>query len=274
MNNEITVKKDINSLLSSENTKKRFQEILGKKANGFISNILSISKSEKFKNVEGVSIINAAVLVAALDLSINQNLGHAYIIPYKNEAQFQLGYRGFVQLAIRSGQYKNINAEVIYEGELIAYDRVKGYVQYDCTKKTSNKVIGYVAYIELVNGFEKYLYMTKEEAEIHGRKYSKAYNYLWSSDFDAMAKKTVLKLLLSRWGILSIKMQKALIGDQATNIKFSNDDKDSDFTVEYGDNPSNDNVIDSTTKEKSKTQEEFESINQNTGEITNAVNKK
>jgi recombination protein RecT len=170
-----------------------------------------------------MSIYNAAAMAATLDLPLNNNLGFAYIVPYHNNntnqtlAQFQLGYKGFIQLAQRSGQIKTISVSEIYEGQLIEENPLKGFV-FDFTKKTSDVVIGYAAFFQQLNGFEKTLYMTKGEAEKHGKRYSQTFKKgfgLWSTDFDAMAKKTVLKLLLAGYAPLSIEMQKAIITDQS-----------------------------------------------------------
>lgn len=205
------------NLLSGDKVKSRFNEILGAKAPAFISSVLSVANNNTLlKKAKPQTVLNAAVVAATLDLPINQNLGFAYIVPYKDEAQFQLGYKGLVQLAMRSGQYKTINVTEVYEGEITKVNRFTG--DYEFGEKTSDKVVGYMGYFKLVNGFEKYLYMTTEEAEKHGKKYSQTFKRgggLWSTDFDAMAKKTCLKMLLSKFGILSIEMQRAQAFDQA-----------------------------------------------------------
>lgn len=205
------------NLLSGDKVKNRFNEILGAKAPGFISSVLSVANNNTLlKKAKPQSVLNSAVIAATLDLPINQNLGFAYIVPYKDEAQFQLGYKGLIQLAMRSGQYKTINVNEVYEGEITKVNRFTG--EYEFGEKTSDKVVGYMAYFKLVNGFEKYLYMTTEDAEKHGKRYSQTFKRgggLWSTDFDAMAKKTCLKMLLSKFGILSIEMQRAQTFDQA-----------------------------------------------------------
>lgn len=205
------------NLLSGDKVKNCFNEILGAKAPGFISSVLSVANNNTLlKKAKPQSVLNSAVIAATLDLPINQNLGFAYIVPYKDEAQFQLGYKGLIQLAMRSGQYKTINVNEVYEGEITKVNRFTG--EYEFGEKTSDKVVGYMAYFKLVNGFEKYLYMTTEDAEKHGKRYSQTFKRgggLWSTDFDAMAKKTCLKMLLSKFGILSIEMQRAQTFDQA-----------------------------------------------------------
>lgn len=223
-------------MLSNESVKLRFKEILGQKAPGFISSILSVTNSNTLlQKAEPQSIMNAAVIAATLDLPINGSLGFAYIVPYKDQAQFQIGYKGLVQLAMRSGQYKTINVAEVYEGEIKSENRFTG--EYEFGDKTSDKVVGYMAYFRLTNGFEKYMYMTREEAERHGKKYSQTFKRgigLWATDFDAMAKKTVLKMLLSKFGILSIEMQRGIQFDQS--VVHGDINNIEEATAEYVDN--------------------------------------
>lgn len=220
----------VKELLQKNNIKARFNEILGKKSAGFISSVINVSNLPQLKDCESQSVLNSAVVAATLDLPIDPNLGFAYIVPYndKNQgkiAQFQMGYKGFIQLAMRTGQYKTINAGAIYEGEISRVNRLTGEVELtDNGNINYENIVGYFGYFKLLNGFEKMLYMTKEEIEAHAKKYSQSYksnkewvvkNSLWSTDFDTMAQKTVLKRLLSKYGILSIEMQKALSTDQS-----------------------------------------------------------
>jgi len=205
-------------LLQSEVVQTKFKEILGTKSKGFITSVLSvISGNTSLRNADANSVYMAAMMAAALDLPINQSLGFAYIIPYGDKAQFQLGSKGFIQLALRSGQFKTISSSVVYEGQLKANDPLKGY-EFDWSNKISDTVIGYVAYFSLINGFEKSLFMNIDEIKNHGMKFSKTYNSksgVWQTDFNAMAEKTVLKRLLSKFAPLSIEMQKAIVADQA-----------------------------------------------------------
>ena len=210
----------IQSLVSQENVKARFEELLGKKAPGFISSLLAVVNNNKLlAKANPNTIIAAGAMAASLDLPINQNLGFAYIIPYKDEAQFQMGYKGYIQLAMRTGQYQTINAAEVYEGEIIKQNRFTG--EYEFGEKTSDKIVGYIAYFKLVNGFEKYLYMSSEEMQAHARKFSKNYKGgtdKWGlTDFHSMAIKTVLKRLISKYGILSIEMQGQQMVDAITN---------------------------------------------------------
>lgn len=213
------VKQTLNTMLGSELVKKRFFEILGKKSAGFISSILSVVKNnDMLTKADPASVLNSAVIAATLDLTINPNLGYAYIVPYKGAAAFQMGYKGYVQLAMRTGQYKTINAVEVHEGDIVSENPFTGEYEFDKVLHRDAPVIGYMAYFKLLNGFEKYMYMSSEELKQHGMKYSQTYKRgggLWATEFDAMAKKTVLKLLLSKYGILSIEMQTAVQIDQA-----------------------------------------------------------
>lgn len=210
----------IQSLVSQDSVKARFEELLGKKAPGFISSLLAVVNNNKLlAKANPNTIVAAGAMAASLDLPINQNLGFAYIIPYKDEAQFQMGYKGYIQLAMRTGQYQTINASEVYEGEIVKQNRFTG--EYEFGEKTSDKIVGYIAYFKLVNGFEKYLYMSIEEMQAHAKKFSKNYKggtEKWGlTDFHSMAIKTVLKRLISKYGILSIEMQGQPMVDAITN---------------------------------------------------------
>jgi len=217
------IQKTIHSLMNEDTVKKRFQELLGQKANGFISSVIgAVKNNSMLQNGEPQSILSAAVVAATLDLPIDPNLGFAAIVPYKDKtgkivAQFQMMYKGFVQLAQRSGQYKTINACEIYDGEIESFNRITGDIFFNTSNKKSDKIIGYAAYFRLVNGFEKTLYMSSEDINKHGKRFSQTFKKgfgLWIDDFDSMALKTVLKRLLSKYGILSIDMQNAVKFDQ------------------------------------------------------------
>jgi len=222
----------------------KFKELLGERASAFATSVLQIVASNKsLANAEPQSVFNAACMAATLNLPVNQNLGFAYILPYKAKddkgnyvdvAQFQMGYKGFIQLAQRSGQFKTISATPIYKGQLISQDPLKGF-EFDFTKKESEEIIGYAAYFSLTNGFEKTIYSTVAQLNSHGLKYSQTFKKgfgLWKDNFDAMAVKTVLKELLSKYAPLSIEMQKAVLTDQSLIKGFSEDNVD----VEYVDN--------------------------------------
>lgn len=215
----------VKQYLASPAVKARIDELLKDRASNFTTSLTAIvGQDAKLAACTPQTLFMAALTAAALDLPINKNLGFAHIVPYDNkragvtEAQFQMGWRGYVQLAQRSGQYKTIAATAVYNGQLVSEDPLLGNT-YDWKAKQSDDVVGYVAMFKLVNGFEKELYMTLDEVTAHAERYSKAYSYdkqkgysssPWSTNFDAMALKTVIKLLISKWGPMSVDMQKAV----------------------------------------------------------------
>ena len=184
-----------------------------------MSSIIAVTNNNKYlAKANPATVIGAAAQAAMLDLPINQSLGFAYIVPYGNEAQFQLGYKGYIQLAQRSGQYVDIGAKTVYEGELEYENRLLDKFKFG--ERTGDKVIGYLAYFRLTNGFEKMLFMELNKMIAHAKKYSKNYKGgtdKWGlTDFNTMAEKTVLKRLLSKYGPLSIEsvqMSQALAND-------------------------------------------------------------
>ncbi len=219
-----------------DDVKKKFQEMLGKRAPQFITSVLQIVQSnDLLAKADPVSIYQSAAVAATLDLPLNNNLGFAYIVPYKSKqkdgsykdvAQFQMGYKGFIQLALRSGQFHNLSSTPIYEGQIKEANPLTGYV-FDFAAKKSDVVIGYAAYFRLINGFEATHYMTVDQLKKHGSKYSQTFKKgfgLWKDDFEAMASKTVLKLLLSKFAPLSIEMQKAVVLDQGVIIDAEKDE--------------------------------------------------
>lgn len=211
--------KTLKGMLEMPAYKNKFNEMLGKKAAGFMSSIIAVANNNKLlAKAEPATVIGAAAQAAMLDLPINQSLGFAYIVPYKGAAQFQLGYKGYIQLAQRSGQYVDIGAKTVYEGELEYENRLLDKFKFG--ERTGDKVIGYLAYFRLTNGFEKMLFMELDEMIAHAKKYSKSYSggtEKWGlADFNTMAEKTVLKRLLSKYGPLSIEsiqMSQALSND-------------------------------------------------------------
>ena len=270
-------KSTLKALVNADVTKKKFQEMLGNKAVGFLTSLINTTNGNaQLQQADPNSILKAGAIAATVDLPIDPNLGFAYIVPYKkkykdelgnwnekNEAQFQMGYKGFVQLAIRTGQYKRINVAELYEGQFESYDPITDELKYNLENRLSDEITHYVAYFQTINGFEKYNIMSKEEVEQHGMKFSKTFKKeksTWQTDFNAMAKKTVLKLLLSKFGILSIEMQTALKTDQAV---IKDIDKDS-VEVEYVDNENNVNdttdEIQVTVNNNNETTEEDEDL--------------
>lgn len=203
----------IKQLMGADSVKHRFEETLGKKAPQFMTSVINLVNGDtNLQKCDQMSVVSSAMVAAALDLPIDQNLGYAWVVPYGNKATFQIGYKGYVQLALRTGQYKNINVIEVYEGELQSFNRLTEEMELDFDSKVSDKVIGYVGFFELINGFQKTIYWTADQIEKHKQKFSKT-GFAWKDNYDAMAKKTVLRNMLNKWGILSIDMQKAVTTD-------------------------------------------------------------
>lgn len=204
----------IKNFLNSQTVQQKFIEMLGKNAASFTTSVLQVVNSnDLLKNADPQTVCSAAMMAATLNLPINNNLGFAYIVPFKNnkanrtEAQFQLGYKGFIQLAQRTGQFKRINACAIYsdDTEQDVYSRLTSLLP----RPPSGQVTGYIAYFQLLNGYEAHLSMSLEELNAHANKYSQSAKKgfgVWKDNFDAMAQKTVIKLLLSKQAPLSIDM--------------------------------------------------------------------
>ena len=219
----------VKAVIKSEAVQKSFNELFKDKAKSITANALSLVSNDAYlAQSEPMSIITSVMTAATLDLPLDKNLGYAYLVPFKDfkngnvqKAQFILGYKGYIQLAQRSGRYKALNVTPVYEGELISWNRLTEEIDFAPEKRVSDVVIGYVGHFELLNGFKKTVYWTKQEVEYHRMKHNKArdkktLNGVWASDYDSMACKTVLRNLLSKWGILSIEMQTAEIRDERT----------------------------------------------------------
>lgn len=225
-------------MLKTSSVSGRFQQILGneKKAAKFVSSLLTLyNENEKFRKCDPSSILVAAGTAAQFDLPIMPQLGYAYVIPYydyksgKNVAQFQIGYKGMIQLAMRSGQFRTLNTTEIYKGQIKRINYITGEIEVG--ERTTNEVVGYIAYMELINGFSKTLYMSKEDVKRHAQNFSESYKNektrersVWTKNFDAMAEKTVMKKLLNAYAPTSIEMQdgalaRALRADQESVIK-------------------------------------------------------
>lgn len=231
----------ISALLSNAKTKDRLEEILGKRSSTFATSILQIVNSNaSLQKCEPQSVLNAALVATTLDLPINNQLGLAYIVPYGNQATIQLGYRAYIQLAQRSGQFKTINVSVVKEGEVKKNDRLTGEISFewnDTDQREKLPIAGFVAYFELLNGYSHTFYMTKKEVDEHALKYSQTFKKyktgLWKDEYEGMGKKTVLKMLLSKYAPLSIEMSRAAIVDQGVVKDF---DGQETIDVDYVDN--------------------------------------
>ncbi|WP_136297392.1 recombinase RecT, partial [Streptococcus pyogenes] len=193
---------------------KAFDDVWKGAGTQFAVSILSVLQgSQSLKSASNESIYAAAMKAAVLNLPIEPSLGRAYLVPYKGQAQFQLGYKGLIELAQRSGQYKNINAGIVYKSQLISYNPLFEELILDFSKP-QDEIVGYFAAFKLLNGFEKVSFWTVEKVTAHGKKFSKSFaSGPWKTDFDAMAQKTILKDILSKYGPLSVEMQKAIEED-------------------------------------------------------------
>ena len=197
----------------------KLKSVVNGRETQFVTSLLSIvNNNSNLAKASNTSVLNAAMKAATLDLPIDPNLGFAYIVPYGSEAQFQLGYKGLIQLAQRSGQIVKLNAGEIYASQFKGYNPLTEDLEVDmqALPKANEAVAGYFAYMRLSNGFEKTLFWTKDRVLAHGKKYSRSFSGKsspWQTDFDAMARKTVLKQLLSTYAPLSIEMQQAIIDD-------------------------------------------------------------
>ena len=263
MANEITkTQPKFSVVIQSDAYKKLINNTLGDpdRAKRFIASISSaVATNPNLRECEAGTILSGALLGESLNLSPSPQLGHYYLVPYKNkegvsEAQFQLGWHGYYQLAIRSGQYKDLDVIEIKEGEYLGRDKQTGKQKFEFIENESERInkptIGYLGYFELLNGYRKQIYMSKEEMEKHADTYSKAfsldayrklkagqipekdmwkYSSYWYKDFDGMAFKTILRRLISKYGVMSIEMQEAYTKDMA--VMRENGDYD------YVDNP-------------------------------------
>lgn len=239
-------------------------------ARQFVTDITTVvSQNPLLGECDAGSIISAGLIAQTLKLPMASTLGFAYIIPYncknkstgayEHKAQFQIGFKGLIQLCQRSGQFESLGVRTVHEGEYCGQDEFGDDVfkfSHDCDSKP---VVGYFAYFKLLNGFKKTLYWTKEQCEAHGRRYSKQYGKLWTTDFDAMAQKTVLKMLLSKYAPMSVELQKAVTFDQSV-VK-------EDGTPDYIDNPANDEPIEKPSVEAPQLALDIPDYDPLTGEV-------
>lgn len=241
----------LDAMFKQDSVQARFQRMLGKKSAGFISSVLTVvSQNKLLQNVDMRTVLSAASIAASLDLPILPSLGRAWIVPYKGVAQFQIGYLGYVELAQRSGLYKSINVNTVYEGEVVKWNKFTEELTYG--EQESDTAIGYCASFELLNGFRKVVYWTKDAVIKHAKRFSKSYNSSsspWQSDFDAMAMKTVLAYTLRHWGPMSIEMQKAMAEDMDAREKPLDLSKDSSVETIETEDASETRVVDTESGE-------------------------
>lgn len=217
-NNAVQTKREspvdrLKNVMATDSIQQQFKNALADNSNIFTASLVDLYASDKYlQSCDPALVVVEALKAATLKLPISKALGFAYIIAYNGKPQFQLGYKGMVQLAMRSGVYKFINAGTVFEGELNSFNKLTGQV--DLTgNKISDKSIGYFSYIETTNGFSKTMYKSKEDMEAHGKKYSKSYNQgssPWKKEFDGMGEKTMLRMLLGKFGQMSIDMAEGM----------------------------------------------------------------
>lgn len=253
MANEVVKQQQtLQQLMNSGAVVKKMNDVLGseKKASSFISSVISVSQNNKLlRNAEPMSILSSAMVAATLDLPVVPTLGMAYLVPYKGVCSFQIGYKGILELAMRSGEFRNIIDEVVYDGQLVKKNKFTGEYVFDedsikLDDKGQAKPIGVMARFDLINGYSKTIYWSLEEIEAHAKRFSQAYrsgyDSPWKSDFWQMAKKTVLKSLLNKYAPKSVAMQTALKFDQSKVNLNANDIGELNvdaFDAEYVDNP-------------------------------------
>ena len=267
-------KMTFSAFMTSNAITNRVQSILGdeKTSKRFVSSIISaVSNNPQLKECDNASILSGALLGEALGLTPSPTLGKIYLVPFKDKergmvAQFILGYKGYLELAMRSGQYKDINVMEIREGEYKGRNKENGKPMFEFIEdddiREETKIIGYMASFTLLNGFTKTIYMTHKQMEEHALKYSNGYRAdkknktsytFWSKDFTSMAFKTLLRQLISRWGIMSIELQQAYEGDMAVINE--------DGTKKYVDND-DENIIIEANEINEETKEEIKNLNE------------
>lgn len=240
----------LKNILNAPSVQEQFKNALNKNSTAFVASVIDLYNNDKnLQECDPKQVVMEALKAAVLKLPINKALGYAYIIPFNNNTRlpdgtwtkvmtptFQMGYKGYIQLAMRTGQYRTINADIVYDGEVRKVSKLTGEINFD-GDKLSEKVIGYFCYFELLNGFSKTLYMTIEDMAIHAKRFSKGIKREttvetlvglanvdvnvdskavgWMGNFHGMSLKTVIRLLLSKYGYLSIEMQEAFANDEA-----------------------------------------------------------
>jgi recombination protein RecT len=261
-------------VLDASSVKQQFANALDKNSAAFIASIIDLYNNDSaLQECDPSKVVAECLKAAVLKLPINQALGFAYVISYENNVPvvredgtkawkkvstptFQIGYKGYIQLAMRTGQYRTINADVVYEGELRKVNKLTGEISFDGEKK-SDKVIGYFAYIELLNGFSKTLYMNVERIATHAKRYSASLKFKkevtveslialanlpvtdtqkvgWLGNFHGMALKTTIRLLISKYGYLSIEMTNAL-ADETDESADDNTDTPNNSVIDISD---------------------------------------
>ena len=236
--------KTLRELFNNPIIKTKIEQLVGKNSATFATSVMQIANSNTMlRTADPTSIFNAACMAATLNLPLQNGLGFAYIVPYQNrkekktEAQFQIGYKGFIQLAQRSGQFERLVSLPVYKKQLVKKDFINGFIfDWEQEPEGDENPIGYYAYFKLINGFSAELYMSHDDVVKHAQRYSQTFKKgfgVWHDNFEAMALKTVIKLLLSKQAPLSVEMQQAVLADQAVVKDVENQE------FNYGDNVQN-----------------------------------
>ena len=258
----------LKSALNAPSVRQKFEEMLGKRSSQFMTSITSVvSNNALLQKADVNSIIMGSAVAASMDLPLNANLGYAALVPFNSKdgcfAQLQIMVKGWTELFLRSGQCKSIICETVYEGQLVKKNKFTGDYLFDEDAKTSDKIIGFMAYFQLTNGFEKYDYMTIEEIKAHAQRFSQTYRRgsgIWKDNFEAMAQKTVLKRLITKYAPKSIEMQRMAMFDQS--IVKGDVENIENATPEYADNDKSQKIVEVTDFE-----EVSENVDTSTGEI-------
>lgn len=285
MTNNGTEQNSLREILNSPAVKNQLSSILKDKSSQFASSLVTLASNDpQLREAEPMSIVSGAMQAAQLGLPLEKQFGFVYLIPFNTKengswvkkAQFVLGYRGYIQLAQRSGQYRSINVGNVYDGQLESWDPFKEKLEFNPEGKISDEVVGYFGYFELLNGFEKTVYWTKEEVEKHrfenakGRDKEKP-SGVWATNYDAMAQKTVLRNLLSKWGILSVEMQEAILADGDTPTYDDPEEQRRDVTEQTQEDKT-DNLLEEFKGTKPKAEEDKSETDVNSeGENTGGV---
>lgn len=270
----------LKAALNAPSVKAKFNEMLGKRSSQFMTSITSVVQNNSLLQKADVnSIIMGSAIAASMDLPLNPNLGYAALVPFNSKdgcfAQLQVMTKGWVELFLRSGQCQSIINEVVYDGQLVKKNRFTGEYVFDEDSKKSDNVIGVMAYFRLMNGYEKYEYMTIEEVKAHAQKFSQTYRKgagIWKEHFLEMSKKTVLKKLITKWAPKSIEMQQVALFDQSI-VKGDVANLDS-AVPDFNENASGDEPAEKTYTDFEDIKEEDErdvkepaNVNKETGEI-------
>jgi len=209
---------EFKSVLNDKTIRAQIKNSLKENSGAFLSSMIDLYSGDPYlQKCDPQAVAMECLKAASLKLPLVKSLGFAYVVPYNNVPTFTIGYKGLIQLAQRSGMYRNINADVVYEGELVGRNKLSGDLDLS-GEAESDTVIGYFAYFKLLNGFEKTLYMSKEDVEAWGKKYSQAYKSgkggtPWFKEFDKMAIKTVLRRLVGTYGVMSSEMQEVMASE-------------------------------------------------------------